>query len=337
MQERAAFIAGIQSRFAAVMDPVIQEGETYAIVDFPNHPNVGDSAIWTGMKAYLKRRNVHTSYQCDIHTYDKKKLAASIAGGASIIFHGGGNFGDIWEDHQRLRERVLQDFPATPVIQFPQSVHFDKTESADRMRTILRTRSSFTMFARDEESVRICREQLGIDAALCCDSAFWLGEIPRPVIPTCDILWLGRTDKEAKNRPEQANDIVVKDWLVSFPDPRFLLCYASSKIAGAIRSAGFAAAPLFDDITNNLFDGVAPLHVQRGLELLSQGRVVITDRLHGHILCLLLGIQHVMLDNSYGKLRHFHETWTKECAGVTMAASPEEAVSIARAMLGEAP
>ena len=36
-----------------------------------------------------------------------------------------------------------------------------------------------------------------------------------------------------------------------------------------------------------------------------------SDRLHAHILCLLMGIPHVLLDNTYGKVRSFHETWTQ--------------------------
>jgi hypothetical protein len=43
---------------------------------------------------------------------------------------------------------------------------------------------------------------------------------------------------------------------------------------------------------------------------LGQGRAVITDRLHAHVFCLLLGIPHCLLDNSYGKVRGCWETWT---------------------------
>jgi pyruvyl transferase EpsO len=57
--------------------------------------------------------------------------------------------------------------------------------------------------------------------------------------------------------------------------------------------------------------------------------VVITDRLHAHILSLLLGIPNIILDNSYGKVRDFHETWTSGSDIVTMATSPEHARSLA--------
>jgi exopolysaccharide biosynthesis predicted pyruvyltransferase EpsI len=63
--------------------------------------------------------------------------------------------------------------------------------------------------------------------------------------------------------------------------------------------------------------------------MLSEGRVVVTDRLHGHILCLLLGIPHIVLDNSYGKLRSFDETWTRTSTLTHWAASLDDAVQLA--------
>ena len=51
------------------------------------------------------------------------------------------------------------------------------------------------------------------------------------------------------------------------------------------------------------------MRFHRGLEILGRGRGVVTDRLHGHILSSLMGIPHVALDNSYGKLSAFMDTW----------------------------
>src|SRR5207249_3440314 len=80
-------------------------------------------------------------------------------------------------------------------------------------------------------------------------------------------------------------------------------------------------------------DPLAWERLLRGCCLLSKGCVVITDRLHGHILCLLLGIPHVLLDNNYGKVRWFYETWTRDCPLACWAASPPEALALAEAML----
>ena len=63
--------------------------------------------------------------------------------------------------------------------------------------------------------------------------------------------------------------------------------------------------------------------------MLGEGRVVITDRLHAHILSLLLGIPNVILDNSYGKLHDFYHTWTSGGGLVRWARDPEHAIALA--------
>jgi pyruvyl transferase EpsO len=60
---------------------------------------------------------------------------------------------------------------------------------------------------------------------------------------------------------------------------------------------------------------------------------VVTDRLHAHILCLLLGIPHAVLDNSYGKLTRFLDAWTGDIAGVHRADSAQHAERWAAAMV----
>jgi exopolysaccharide biosynthesis predicted pyruvyltransferase EpsI len=42
-----------------------------------------------------------------------------------------------------------------------------------------------------------------------------------------------------------------------------------------------------------------------------------------------MGISHVLLDNSYGKLSSFHETWTAGVDNVRWAQSPAEALRLA--------
>jgi exopolysaccharide biosynthesis predicted pyruvyltransferase EpsI len=76
--------------------------------------------------------------------------------------------------------------------------------------------------------------------------------------------------------------------------------------------------------------GVSREHLRRGIELLSSAAVVVTDRLHAHVLSLLLGIPHVVTDNVSGKIRSFYETWTSESELVTWADSLEQGLQIAR-------
>src|SRR5437870_7742131 len=87
----------------ATLRPILPSGLRCALVGFPNHSNVGDSAIWLGEKAYLRRRGISVAYACDTSTDSQEDLRARVKDGV-ILLHGGGNLGDLWLDQQHLRE-----------------------------------------------------------------------------------------------------------------------------------------------------------------------------------------------------------------------------------------
>ena len=60
-----------------------------------------------------------------------------------------------------------------------------------------------------------------------------------------------------------------------------------------------------------------------GVHQLSNYDLVITDRLHGHILCTILEIPHVFLPNYYHKNEAFYETWTHTIPFCRFVENPE--------------
>jgi exopolysaccharide biosynthesis predicted pyruvyltransferase EpsI len=83
-----------------------------------------------------------------------------------------------------------------------------------------------------------------------------------------------------------------------------------------------------------LYRNLATTRLDRGLHLLSSARTVISDRLHAHILCMLLGRPHFALDNNYGKVSGFIEAWTKSCEIVNVAPNLDRAIVTYRASIG---
>tara|TARA_A100001391_G_scaffold48774_4_gene29041 strand:- start:31021 stop:31677 length:657 start_codon:yes stop_codon:yes gene_type:complete len=69
----------------------IEPGERYALVDFPDHSNVDDSAIWLGELALLHEiTGRFPSYVCSREDYDGDALKKSVPDGP-IFSHGGSN------------------------------------------------------------------------------------------------------------------------------------------------------------------------------------------------------------------------------------------------------
>ena len=320
----------LRDRLRATLFPLVKGQKTAALLDFPDHSNVGDSAIWAGAMALITDAGISVGYRCDPETYNRRHLRRSVPAGP-IFINGGGNLGDVWRRHQRLRESVLQDFPERQIIQLPQTVHFQHRENLDAARRYFDGHVNFTLLVRDQLSLDVVRREFRARTALCPDMAFYLGAIDREWQPDVDILWLRRDDRESAGGGgvDVSSDVVVCDWLDDRVPPL-------RRIRTVLRPLA-AREPRSLNLVNRAlaaaYERQARQRLREGCRLLSRGRVVITDRLHAHILCLLLGIPHVLLDNSYGKVRRVHEAWTADAPHVRWAASPAEAVAAARSLL----
>jgi pyruvyl transferase EpsO len=317
----------IRQALVNVLDPLIPEGARCALIDFPAHPNVGDSAIWLGERAYLRDRGVAVVYTCDAGNYSRQQLERTCDDDATILIHGGGNFGDLWR-HHRFRLKVLRDFRGRRIIQLPQSIHFQTSSALEETRRVVGDHANFLMLVRDHASQEFFTKHFAHPCQLAPDAAFYLGPQDAQSEPSSDVFWLTRLDKESRGRPstELLRGIPTRDWLQDTLGVR--------QIAW-ILAAGRRHSSRMKRIEKKLYDVLARARVRRGYRLLRQGRVVVTERLHGHILCLLAGIPNVLIDNSYGKNAAFHETWTRDWPGTRFVRTAAEARASARELLAE--
>ncbi|MFH1858293.1 MAG: polysaccharide pyruvyl transferase family protein [Candidatus Omnitrophota bacterium] len=306
---------------------LIPPGTKCALLDFPNHSNFGDSAIWLGEIAWLRQHDIKVVYISELKTCSFDHLARSLGSGGVILLSGGGNLGDLYSNHQRLREAVITAFPKHRIVQLPQSIWFEKAENLSRTKAVFSRHPDLILLVRDKRSLEIARNDFKVPTYLCPDMAFLLGSLARPSPADSEILWLLRKDEESLSATFMgSSEGRCVDWAdgampIFLQITRFLFKQATEhprKLGGLRRTLSW---------TYNL---VAHQRVGIGCRLLSQGKVVITDRLHGHILSLLLGIPHIILDNNYGKVKSFYGTWTKDCTLAHWADSSTEALKVAR-------
>lgn len=326
----------LRHKIDGTLSDLINSAERPAMVEFPAYPNVGDSAIWVGQVDYLSERyRRRPAVTTDLHSYSKEVLGA-IRGLDTILITGGGGLGDIWKGTLDGKIRVLQDFPHTRVIQLPQTIHFiDPARLEDYRRAVAR-HPNFTLLVRDQPSFDLATKVLDCEVRLCPDMALWL-RLSRTIKPTREIVCLLRTDIEASGRNYQGkkiavDDIHVFDWL---EEKAAFLIQAERRLTDTVVHHPRKLATL-QPILSRVRDHVARDRLRRGCGLLSAGKVVVTDRLHGHILCVLMGIPHVILDNSYGKVSSFHKSWTKNVDTAHFATSMDEALDVARQLAAEA-
>jgi exopolysaccharide biosynthesis predicted pyruvyltransferase EpsI len=306
-----SMLEGIAAQYA-LLDMLYRRhvgpGQAYALVDFPDHANVGDSAIWLGetrmLRAITGRSPDYVSTWAD---FDAAAFRRACPDGV-LFLHGGGNLGDIWLHHQTFRETILHDIRDRPVVQLPQSIHFRDPARLAPFAAIVADHPDVHLYVRDRTSLEVAARHLSCTIDLAPDSAFALGPQAARVAADCDLLMLMRTDDERRAEDRSALSrvagAVMLDWLDDDALP---------ETAGTSRAQAY--------------DRVAEARVERGLRLLSRGRRIMTDRLHAHILATLLGIPHVALDNDYGKISAYICCWTEGIDGVQTAPSIEAAVA----------
>jgi exopolysaccharide biosynthesis predicted pyruvyltransferase EpsI len=315
------------------------------VLDFPDYGNVGDSAIWLGQQVLLRDRGLLPVYVSSINGFDGRGLARRLRQDGTILLQGGGNFGDLWPRHQRFREMIARDNPMARILQLPQSLYFEDERALDHARAIFSEHSDFHLLYRDDTCDDFAQEISGGRATRCPDAAFAL-RLERTREPDLDLLFLLRRDHErADVGPMPESMLADLAWRIAdWPADPFRAPVGASRVvtsltarkarlrrkiltvAGGRKLTAGPAIRHWDTIAQRRLDG--------GMELLSRARVIVTDRLHGHILCLVAGIPHVFLDNSYGKVSAFSRTWKTAGPLARQASNLPDALSEARKLLG---
>ena len=219
------------------------------------------------------------------------------------LWHGGGNWGDLWPTAQvaRLRSipRLLQ--ANYTIVSMPQSFYYQNAATKERDRLQLET--IVAQYKTSEQDVFLTwREQESYDEAkrsypftkhlLVPDMAFQLGPY-EPIPPT--------------NKNEKV-DLVL------------FLRQDHESVLSRFRNRGYvrqllrsSSVPSGDTVTYTIVDWNDRFHrfninskdyffTDSAIQLLSLGHVLICDRLHAAILSFLSGIPFVFIDQSSGKI-----------------------------------
>ena len=342
--ERVDFdpLADMRHSLRRIWTDLLPPGTHCALVGYPDHWNVGDAAIWWGTRRLLDAVGVQVDYACDPWSYDPAALRAALPEGPILIL-GGGNLGDAYRHEQSLREQILADFPERRIIQLPQSIWFASPKRAEALADALVHAGDVTLLLRDAASLSFARDMFRCDSALCPDAAVALDLVGAARSPEVPLLALWRTDSEARENVGGGGEgVVVADWTA--PGPEIGLMSTAARrfqewvgdppaeigSCSARRRMAWRHLPW-------LWDQLAEDRTLRGCRLLSRGRVVLTDRLHAHLLCTLMRKPHVVCDSTNGKIFAYRDTWPIVDPLVRFAASRAEALEVAHELLVSLP
>jgi exopolysaccharide biosynthesis predicted pyruvyltransferase EpsI len=285
--------------------------EPYGLVDFPNHANIGDSAIWLGETTMLQAIYGRAPSYAATAADDVAEIGRFLKSG-TLFLHGGGNFGDLWPRHQLYREHILQAYPHLQIIQLPQSIHFSDPSAIDSTRRAIGGHRNFILMVRDTASLEFASQHFDCPVQLVPDCA--LGIDMRQFLKAGTgqgIRCLFRTDKEMREDAATAAQLFegmpIEDWvgLSLAPSPFQRQMQRVWRHAERLPPRSYWMHKRISRLNR-----LAEARVAQGFSQLSQARVIVTDRLHGHIMSSLLRRPHVVIDNFYGKIASYIETWS---------------------------
>lgn len=297
---------------------LLPPGTRCALALYPDHWNSGDAAIWWGTREVLRELDVTVDYGCDSANYRADDLKRALPEGP-ILMAGGGNFGDVYRNEQELRLRILADHPGRPVIQLPQSTWFRGAEEIAVTAEAIGRHGSTTLLLRDVPSLAFAERHFPAPARLCPDMAMGLDLSGFPRRPDVQVMALWRNDQESTDPPPPLPpDSLHCDWLLgSRPIPPEEARHMSVAGLGFHRWIGNPSNSESSALRRRLawrhmpwlWDQLAQDRTLRGCRLLTRGRITVTNRLHAHLLCMLMGQPHVVCDVSNRKVFSYRDTW----------------------------
>lgn len=298
--------------------------EDYVLLDIPNHKNIGDHLIYNGELDFFSEIPFRCLTKSSVTFNFSEKIKSNI-----ILLHGGGNFGDLYPMHQKFREQVIRENSNKRIIILPQSVQFDKESEAIESANIFNQHSNLTICARDQYSFDYLKKYFGKCNIIMVPDMAFCSHYQKSNIASKELLIMKRRDFEIGDSDETdlSGDYVVSDWSTFEPTLNESLAKYYEKLNNKLSKLFFKA--LKKDSVFGLFPlRNEKIYTQLGIDLVSQYKFVISTRLHGHILCLLLGIPSTIVDNSYGKNKRFYDTWLKDIEGSYFSNTIEEALEL---------
>ena len=286
----------------------------YVLYGLPYYNNVGDTLIWNGEIELLKKAPHKCRGVCAWDKYPKSSLPDDLM----ILVTGGGYFGDLW---RRAWQEVLDGLKPNKnhrIIIMPCSIFYEDAAIREQDSVYLAQFPDLTILVRDRASLDYANRYFKNKVILVPDMAFCMNEDYLRQMssrsPQKEALFFARKDKEKStktfNIPEKNYD--THDWL---PMEKLLPGELHfNRCMGYAWRIGKISKNWQKKLEHYLYRKLYRKHMtDTGTAQLANYKRIYSTRLHAMILAVMLGRPVKFIDNSYGKIGSYYETWLKDC------------------------
>lgn len=275
------------------------------------YQNLGDMALTYAQKRFIESTlpDYEVLLFASTDTYSRMKALKRVVGPEDIITTiAGGNMDDVYPSLENARRFLVRSFPNNPIISFPQTIAFSETSIGRRARRrsarTYRAHPRFVVFAREPRSLELMRSGLpGMRIEYSPDIVLSLKDVVHPQL-RAGVLLSVRQDMEV-----------------------FLTSDDRARIVAVLESK--TDDILVRDTVDVTLEHCQPDTFEQTLKdfwkLVGSRRIVVTDRLHAMIFCVITRTPVVVLPNSNHKIRGTYEAWLRDHSFIRYIDSFDEA------------
>ncbi|KAF7459079.1 Polysaccharide pyruvyl transferase [Cryptosporidium felis] len=332
----------------SILSQTIGDVKTGMVFGLADHENKGDAGINWSQYMIFNYFDIRILYYCTSNKFHKhcdlniaKKNACKQLIEPTIFLTGGGNLGGLWSIYENERREIFEKFREYNIVIFPQSLALKNIYENPNFEYLMRHKK-LIIFVRDVYTFEYLKKLEDKNENSNSETAPKLFLIPDIVtslfaiklktnklyeekINVYDIIWLNREDREAKIIEKNINvtheskySFKIDDWTKFSPTIYSKGISMGKKTIKELRDhsdtnncRGLENIDMETDASFEEFSiGISLQRFCAGLEFIAQGKVIITNRLHGHIFSSLLKKKQVLLDTKYRKIRNYYDTWS---------------------------
>lgn len=269
------------------------------------YANLGDLAITYAQREFLKEMYPDRDIILvpSTETYASMKTLKKIISKDDVItIIGGGNMSDLYWSLESARLFVIKNFKNNKIISFPQTVSFSDTEKGQKClntsRKVYSKHKDIVFFLRENNAfTRFKKYFPTVKCELCPDMVLSLKKT-EPRMERNQVVCCLRNDGESYITGAQRKSVITQ--MRSNFDNVVLRDTVDVSVDECTEA-------VFEETLNNFWS------------MLCSSKVVVTDRLHCMIFCVITGTPCVAIDNSNKKISGVYNEWLGEIDWVKFA------------------
>lgn len=289
----------------------IPAGRPVVYFDYAVYGNVGDLLIHKASDVFLAANDNRIIDAFDLQNHGQA-LRRVFPRDAVLVFQGGGNMGDLFPRHDRLRLDILAAFPNHRAVIMPQTAYYRDATIRRAALAGYAAHPDLHVMLRDQRSVSDLGPALPGPVTLMPDMAHRLAGdafIERAcagILPERARLDFMREPWQGDPEQAQSLDVAgieVWNW------PEYLNPKELRWIRRSRRMHRHDARRWHTAWPRRIWRRRRDRILERALAFFAGHHSIHTNRLHGSLMGLLCDREVVMYDTSYGKLSHYYQTW----------------------------